>query len=120
MSDLKSLTQRVWEFREARDWAQFHHPKELASALSIEVAEIMELFRFRNCEQVLDLLKDPEYRGTLGAELADTLFLLLLLARETGIDLEEAFERKLGLLEERYPVEKARGRNDKWTSYLDS
>lgn len=120
LSDLKSLTQRVWEFREARDWAQFHHPKELASALSIEVAEIMELFRFRNCEQVLDLLKDPEYRGTLGAELADTLFLLLLLARETGIDLEEAFERKLGLLEERYPVEKARGRNDKWTSYLDS
>lgn len=117
MSDLESLTQRVWEFREARDWAQFHHPKELVSALSIEVAEVMEHFRFRSAEQVSELLQQPEFRQQVGAELADSLFLLLLLARECGVDLLAAFEQKLTLLEERYPVEQARGRNDKWTAY---
>jgi NTP pyrophosphatase (non-canonical NTP hydrolase) len=117
VSDLESLTQRVWEFREARDWAQFHHPKELASALSIEVSEIMELFRFRSAGEVTERLQDEEYRQQVGAELADSLFLLLLLSKETGVDLRAAFERKLALLEERYPVEKSRGRNDKWTAY---
>jgi NTP pyrophosphatase (non-canonical NTP hydrolase) len=117
MDDLESLAHRVWEFREARDWAQFHHPKELASALSIEVSEIMELFRFRSQEEVSGLLGDPDYRQTVGAELADSLFLLLLLSRECGVDLRAAFERKLALLETRYPVEQSRGRNAKWTEY---
>ncbi len=117
-SRLESLTQRVWEFREARDWAQFHHPKELASALSIEVAEIMELFRFKSPEDIAALLGQADFRQKLGAELADTLFLLLLLARESKVDLFEAFEQKLQVLEGRYPVEKSKGRNDKWTEYL--
>ena len=68
---LEELTQRVWEFREARDWAQFHHPKELASALSIEVAEVMEHFRFRKEAEVDELLRDEEYRAKVGAELAE-------------------------------------------------
>jgi dCTP diphosphatase len=117
VSDLKELTRRVWEFREARDWGQFHDPKELASALSIEVAEVREHFRFRSPQQVQELLQQAEYRDQVGAELADSLFLLLLLARECQVDLLQAFEGKLALLEQRYPVEKARGRNDKWTAY---
>lgn len=117
MSELKELQARVVEFRERRDWAQFHHPKELASALSIEVAEIMELFRFKTAEEVQELLKEPEMQSELGAELADTLFLLLLLAHESEVDLRSAFEKKILLLEERYPVEKVRGRSDKWTEY---
>ena len=117
MSSLKRLTEMVVDFRERRDWAQFHHPKELASALTIETAEIMELFRFKTAEEVRELVKQPEMASALGAELADTLFLLLLLAYESGIDLTPAFERKLALLEERYPVEKARGCNAKWTEY---
>lgn len=116
-SRIEALTQRVWQFREARDWGQFHHPKELASALSIEVAEIMELFRFKTPEDIAALLEQGSFHQELGAELADSLFLLLLLAHESKVDLVEAFERKLALLEERYPVEKAKGRNDKWTEY---
>ncbi len=118
MSDLEALTKRVWEFREARDWAQFHHPKELASALSIEVSEIMELFRFKTPTDIAGMLEHPEFQQKLGGELADSLFLLLLLARESDIDLLKAFEAKLEVLETRYPVDKARGRNDKWTEYL--
>ena len=117
MSELKKLQARVVEFRERRDWAQLHHPKELASALSIEVAEIMELFRFKTAEEVQRLIQEPSLKNELGAELADTLFLLLLLAFESEIDLRSAFDKKLLLLEERYPVEKVRGRSDKWTEY---
>jgi len=115
--ELKELTQLVVDFRERRDWAQFHHPKELASALSIEVAEIMELFRFKTAEQVVEMVKQPEVRQELGAELADSLFLLLLLSHESDIDLREAFESKLELLESRYPVERAKGSSAKWTEY---
>ncbi len=118
MNDLKTLTQRVVAFREARDWAKFHHPKELASALSIEVAEIMELFRFLEPEEIARRLREqPEYGDLLGKELADSLFLLLLLAHESGHDLERCFREKLALLEERYPVEQCRGKNLKWTEY---
>lgn len=119
MSELRNLSRKVLDFRERRDWAQFHHPKELASALTIEAAEIMELFRFKTADEVRRLVKEPEMAEALGGELADTLFLLLLLAHESGLDLESAFEKKLAILEARYPVEKARGKSDKWTEYLE-
>lgn len=120
MGRLKKLTEKVVAFRERRDWAQFHHPKELASALAIEVAEAMELFRFQTPEEVArKLQQDPGYRERLGHELADSLFLLLLLAHESGVDLEAAFGEKLAMLEERYPEEASRGRNLKWTEYQE-
>lgn len=116
---IEELTDLVVDFRERRDWAQYHHPKELASALSIEVSEIMELFRFKTAEEVKEMVKEPEFRDKVGAELADSLFLLLLLAYEAGVDLPCAFQRKLDVLESRYPEEQARGRNDKWTVYQE-
>lgn len=117
---IEELTELVVDFRERRDWAQYHHPKELASALSIEVSEIMELFRFKTAEEVKEMVKEPEFRDKVGAELADSLFLLLLLAYESGVDLPGAFRKKLDVLEQRYPEDQARGRNDKWTVYQDS
>ena len=120
LNTLEALTKLVVDFRERRDWAQFHHPKELASALAIEVAEIMELFRFKTAAEVREMVKNQSTQEELGAELADTLFLTLLLAFESGVDLEKAFHKKLALLEERYPEEQARGRNSKWTEYTES
>lgn len=117
MSDIQELTHRIVEFRDQRDWSQFHHPKELASALAIEVAEIMELFRFKSQPEVDQQLEKPDFQSELGAELADSLFLLLLLAHDSGMDLKDCFEKKMALLEQRYPPEKCRGRNDKWTEY---
>ena len=116
---LGELTDQVIDFRERRDWAQYHHPKELASALSIEIAEVMELFRFKTADEVKEMVKEPNFRDLVGAELADSLFLLLLLAHESGVDLKSAFARKLELLESRYPEDQARGRNDKWTVYQE-
>lgn len=116
---LDELADQVLDFRDRRDWSQFHHPKELASALAIEVAEVMELFRFKSPQQVATELEDGEFKEKLGDELADSLFLLLLLAKDSQIDLKSAFDRKLKLLEERYPEDESRGRNEKWTSYLE-
>lgn len=115
--DIERLTAMVVDFREQRDWAQFHHPKELASALSIEIAEIMELFRFKTADEVRDLLTDSTFKEKVGAEIADSFFLILLLAFESGVDIESAFRKKLELLEQRYPVEQSKGRSDKWTAY---
>lgn len=115
--DLKQLTQRVVAFRDERDWSQFHHPKELSSALAIEVGEIMELFRFKTPADVVAELEGPEFKKELGREIADSLFLLLLLAHDSGVDLEASFDDKLKLLDSRYPVERCRGKNEKWTAY---
>lgn len=114
---LQDLTRRVVDFRDRRDWSQFHHPKELASALAIEVAEVMELFRFKSPSEIHQLLQEESFNQQLGAELADSLFLLLLLAHDSGLPLQQCFERKMELLEQRYPEERCRGRNDKWTEY---
>lgn len=117
MNEIEELTSRIVEFRDRRDWRQFHHPKELASALSIEVSEIMELFRFKSPDEVDDLMKGAEFQAKLGAELADSLFLLLLLAHDSGLELRECFEKKMAVLGDRYPEDQCRGRNDKWTEY---
>jgi len=112
---LADLREEVLAFRDARDWAQFHQPKDLALALSIEAAEVLELFRFRSDAEVR---AQVEKRDTteLGHELADVLYWVLLLSHETGIDLAQAMEEKLAFNARRYPVELSRGRKDKYTA----
>lgn len=117
-ASLQTLTDRVLAFRDARDWKQFHHPKDLSMVLTIEASEVMDIFRFKSNEQIAQELEN--LRGPLAHELADVFNLLLLLAHESGVDLEEALLSKLEVLEERYPVELARGRNQKYTELDDA
>ena len=117
-SSLGKLQELVVQFREARDWKQFHHPKDLSMVLTIEASEVMDLFRFKTNEEIREAL--PNIRRDLSHELADVLNLLLLLAHETGVDLDQALRDKLEILEDRYPVETARGRNLKYTELPDA
>lgn len=110
--DLAELTEAVRDFRDQRDWRQFHHPKDLAMALSIEAAEVMELFRFKSPEQIDGEM--DELRGRLGEELADCLFFVLLMAHDCGIDLSHAVPAKLAQNARKYPVELSRGKNAKY------
>jgi NTP pyrophosphatase (non-canonical NTP hydrolase) len=107
------LTAMVLRFREERDWAQFHTPKELAISLVVEASELLELMQWKSGAELEKALKKK--RGEVADELADCLHSVLLLAHEMGIDLCEAFERKLKKVGKRYPVHKAKGKPDKYT-----
>ncbi len=112
MSDIKILTEAILAFRDARDWKQFHNPKDVAVAVSLEAAEVLELFHWKSKEEVEAYVLT--HREEIGDELADVLYNLLLLAHETGVDLVAASHRKMQKNIEKYPVEKARGKHTKY------
>lgn len=111
--ELQELTQQIKAFRDERDWQQFHHPKDLALALSIEAAEVLEIFRFKSPAQIDAEL--PALRTKLGPELADCLFFVLLMAHDCGIDIRAALQSKMQENARKYPVELSRGKNLKYT-----
>ena len=84
---LKTLQSRLREFAAARDWQPFHTPKNLAMALMVEAAELLELFQWLTTEQSHTLTKDPQDKERVGDEMADVLLYLLQLADHTGVDL---------------------------------
>ncbi|MEO0337433.1 MAG: nucleotide pyrophosphohydrolase [Pseudomonadota bacterium] len=110
---------KIREFCEARDWDQFHSPKELAIGLVTEASELLEIFRFQSEAQISELLEDADSRESIADELADVYFFLLRFADRNGFDLESALARKMAKNNEKYPVEKSRGRNQKYTEYCD-
>jgi len=120
MSDLteqniNSIKQQIRDFAEARDWDQFHSPKNLSMALSSEVSEITEHFQWLTEEQSASLpqnkLKEVE------TELADTLIYLIRLADKLDVDLLNATLDKIKLNEQKYPVNKAKGNAKKYTEF---
>ncbi len=111
---ISHLSAKVRAFCTARDWDQFHGPKDLAIGLATESAELLALFRFLTEEQARELLSSPEGREKIGDELADVLFFLLRFADRCDFNLADALNAKLAKNELRYPAEKARGRNVKY------
>lgn len=106
MSQLKNLEQLLVNFRDERDWKQFHNPKDLALALSIEAGELLEAFLWKDAEEAkIEKVKE---------ELADVLAYALLLGHNYGLDLEEVIREKVKKNGEKYPVEKAKGSATKY------
>ena len=112
---LQQLAEHLRRFAAERDWEQFHSPKNLAMALSVEVAEIAEHFQWLTEEQSHAL--DGAKRAEVEQELADALIYLVRLADQLGIDLLEAAERKLAINEAKYPADKVRGSSKKYSEY---
>lgn len=116
MSDsLQSLSDRLVLFAEARDWGQFHSPKNLASALTVEAAELLEHFQWMT-EESSRALPD-EKRAEVASEVADVLLYLIQLSTVLGIDPVVAAQEKLALNEQRYPIDVARGNSKKYTEF---
>lgn len=109
---LRDLAQQLDQFAKDRDWQQFHSPKNLASALTVEAGELLEHFQWLTEEQSRSLPADK--RDAVGAELADVLLYLIQLASALGIDPVEAARSKLRRNGEKYPVELARGNSRKY------
>lgn len=112
---LITMTGKVRRFCEERDWNQFHNPKDLAIGISTEANELLDIFRFKSDDQMTEIFTDPMKREHVEEEIADTLFFVLRFAQMNDIDLVEALDRKLAKNAEKYPVEKAKGSNEKYT-----
>lgn len=108
---LQDLTRKLERFAAEREWQQFHAPKNLASALVVEAAELLEHFQWMPEEQSRHLAL--EKRDAVAAEMADVLLYLLQLANALKIDLVVAANEKLEVNARRYPVERARGSSRK-------
>jgi dCTP diphosphatase len=115
MSELEDITQKIREFRDARDWDQFHNPKDMAIAISIEANELLEHFLWKSAEEVDKRVES--HREGIEDEIADIAIYLTELADKLGIDLLGAMERKLAKNEEKYPADRVRGSSKKYNEY---
>jgi NTP pyrophosphatase (non-canonical NTP hydrolase) len=113
MNDLASIQNKILDFRNARDWAQFHDPKNLAEAISIEAGELLQNYLWKNIEQSKNLTE--EELSNVKHEIADIFIFLTYLCEEYKIDLIKEVERKIAINDKKYPVHKAKGSNRKYT-----
>ena len=112
---MNDLADQIREFADARDWHQFHSPKNLAMALAVEAAEILEHFQWLTEEQSRDL--EEEQLAKVRDELGDVLIYLVRLSDVLGVDLLKAAEDKLEKNAEKYPVDKVKGKALKYSDY---
>ena len=112
MKDTNELIRKIIIFRNERNWQQFHNPKDLALSLVLEATEVMEHFQWKNKEEIERYIKTN--KTDIGEELADVLYWVLLMSHDLKIDVLEALERKILKNEEKYPVEKAKGKHTKY------
>ena len=112
MQNFEELTKRIIAFREARDWKQFHNPKDVALSLVLEAGEVMEHFQWKNKEEVEKYIKTN--KNDIGEELADVLYWVLLMSYDLKIDILDALEKKLEKNKVKYPIEKAKGKHTKY------
>lgn len=112
---LAELQAKVRAFSDARDWARFHSPRNLAMALDVEAGELLELYLWSTDDgpQPAEASRQPR----VAEEAADVLICLLNFAERAGVDLEAALHAKLAKAEEKYPVERVRGRALKYDEY---
>lgn len=114
---IEDLQGRLRRFAAARDWQQFHSPKNLVMALTGEIGELTELFQWLSAEESVDVMQSPETAGRVREELADVFGYVLRLADVLEVDLASALEAKIAVNEQKYPVDQSRGSATKY-SYL--
>ena len=114
-NSIASVQAYLRDFANQRDWQQYHNPKNLAMALSVEASELLEIFQWLSAGQAKDL--NPQQREAASHEMADVFLYLLRLADQLDIDLWAAVALKTKLNEERYPADKVRGSSKKYSDY---
>ena len=115
MIDSKKIAERLRQFARERDWEQFHTPKNLATSISVEAAELLELFQWSRGQHDWADVSDPKVKQRVEEELADILIYLIRFSDLASIDLQRAAEMKIESNAVKYPPEKARGSDKKYT-----
>jgi NTP pyrophosphatase (non-canonical NTP hydrolase) len=111
---LSELKDYVRVFCEDRDWDQYHGAKDLSIGIITESSELLELFRFKDKEEVEKLFKTPS-KKEIAEEISDILFFIFRFAQKYDIDISEAFGEKMQKNNEKYPIHKSKGSNKKYT-----
>ncbi|RCL37073.1 MAG: nucleotide pyrophosphohydrolase [Puniceicoccaceae bacterium] len=114
-TQLQEIKDRVLAFAKERDWEQFHAPKNLSMAIAAEAAELMEHFLWQTPEASRCDMEAEKLRAKVEEELADVFIFAIEFANMTGIDIAKIIDAKMKRNAEKYPVEKAKGRSDKYT-----
>ena len=107
--DLEAIFKYQRKFASDREWEQFHTPKNLAMALSVEASELLELFQWLTPEQSKNIEKNSDLMKSVKDEISDTLYYILRMTDLLNIDLEEALSNKMAENEKKYPIEKSKG-----------
>ncbi len=119
MSDKKTTIEElkgmVKKFNKERDWDQFHTPKDMAMAIAAEAAEVVEIFLYKTNSETEDFFKDRRKRVEIEDELSDVFWAVLMMCEKYDIDLSDALKEKMRKSSIKYPIEKARGSNKKYT-----
>ncbi len=111
----RSIIEKIKKFRDERDWKQFHDPKDIAEAMSIEASELLELFLWKSQRESYEYIKNKKNLEEVSDELADVAWFLFEFADSFGIDIEKAIEKKLKKNAKKYPVNKSKGKAIKYT-----
>ncbi len=114
---IETLKEKIKLFCEEREWDEFHNAKDLAIALSIESSEFLQHFRFKSEKEVIEMFKNKSKKTELAEEMSDVLFCLLRISQKYNIDLVTEFNLKLEKNKLKYPIEKAKGNNKKYSEY---
>ena len=112
---IQELKDKVNKFVKDRDWEQFHNPKSLSMSIAIEAAELMEKFQW--VDNAVSNVELEKHRIEVENEIADIMAYIISLCNQNNIDLSKAIESKLKLNEQKYPIEKCKGKSDKYTEY---
>lgn len=115
--DLEEISAKIRAFRDEREWAQFHNPKDMAIAISIEASELLEYFLWKSPEELDDRIS--EKREEIEEEIADIGIYLTELADNLGIDLLAAMEKKIEKNALKYPAERVKGSSKKYNEYSE-
>ena len=111
---IQTITQKIIAFRDQRNWQQFHNPKDLAISISLEAAELLEVFQWTGADTQADT---KEKMDKIKEELADVLIYSLMMAHDLDLDVLQIIQDKLAVNEKKYPVEQAYGKSLKYTAY---
>ena len=110
--NLKKVIDKIIKFRTARDWEQFHNPKNLAISISLEAAELLENFQWRDLEESLKFA--TENKEKISEEVADLLIYIFYLCNDLGIDFISAIDKKIEENNKKYPIDKSKGKSNKY------
>lgn len=114
-TNIHELKEKIKKFCEDRDWDQYHNAKDLAIGIITESSELLEHFRFKSEKQVDEMFQNEKKRQEISEEIADVLYFLVRLAQKYDIDLSNELNKKMIKNEQKYPIEKAKGSNKKYT-----